>query len=625
MNSKVLRQKFLSYFESKGHKIIPSASLVPENDPTVLFNTAGMQPLVPYLMGEKHPDGTRLADLQKCIRTGDIADVGNPSHLTFFEMMGYWSLGDYWKKEAINFSFEFYTKELGISLDKMAFTCFEGEVVNNIPKDDESASIWLSLGVSPDRIAFLGREDNFWERAGMTGPCGPDTEIFVWTGTGEAPAKFDPSDKLWMEIGNDVFMQYNKVSVGVAEGQSVGEYKYELLDQKNVDFGSGYERVASYIEGKSNVYETELFKLILDEIETLSGLEYGDKRDEEYIAEGKQCWVDTRKQFRIIADHLKAATFMISDGVVPSNKDQGYVLRRLIRRAIVKGHQIGISENFTHKIAEKVFETYDGVYLFNKQLVISELEKEETKFRKTLKDGLGDVPAIADWLNYVNNDEHAEPETEKYLGIGQDLFDLYQSKGMPLEISFEELRRLGIVIDEDKAEKFFNIRMEEHQNLSRTASAGMFKGGLADDNVSTRRLHTAAHLMLAALRKVLGDHVYQKGSNITAERLRFDFSHPDKMTPEQIEEVEKLVNEQIELDLPVIMAEMTLDDAKKFGAMGVFDSKYGEKVKVFEIGGFSKEICGGPHASHTSELHHFKIQKEESSSSGVRRIKAILD
>lgn len=579
MNPKVLRQKFLSYFESKGHKIIPSASLVPENDPTVLFNTAGMQPLVPYLLGEKHPEGTRLADLQKCIRTGDISDVGDPSHLTFFEMMGYWSLGDYWKKEAINFSFEFYTKELGISLDKMAFTCFEGEVANNIPKDEESAAVWLSLGVSSDRIAFLGREDNFWGPAGTTGPCGPDTEIFVWTGDGEAPAKFDPSDKLWMEIGNDVFMQYNKTEDG----------RYELLDQKNVDFGSGYERVASYIEGKSNVYETELFKLILEEIEVLSGKKY-----ENYI-----------KEFRIVADHLKAATFMISDGVVPLNKDQGYVLRRLIRRAIVKAHQIGISENFTHKIAEKVFETYEGDYLFNKQLVISELEKEETKFRKTLKDGL----KVLDSFKEIDS---------------KSLFDLYQSFGIPLEISLEEANLRGVNINNETIEQFNNL-VREHQNLSRTASAGMFKGGLADDGVATRRLHTAAHLMLAALRKVLGDHVYQKGSNITAERLRFDFSHPDKMTPEQIEEVEKLVNEQIDLDLPVIMTEMSLDEAKKFGAMGVFDSKYGEKVKVFEIGGFSKEICGGPHASYTSELHHFKIQKEESSSSGIRRIKAILD
>jgi alanyl-tRNA synthetase len=613
MNSKVLRQKFFSYFESKGHKIIPSASLVPENDPTVLFNTAGMQPLVPYLLGDKHPGGTRLADLQKCIRTGDIADVGDPSHLTFFEMMGYWSLGDYWKKEAINFSFEFFTKELNISLDKMAFTCFEGEVANNIPKDEESAGIWMSLGVSPDRIAFLGREDNFWERAGMTGPCGPDSEIFVWTGTGEVPEKFDPSNKLWMEIGNDVFMQYNKTEDGT----------YELLDQKNVDFGSGYERVASYIEGKSNVYETELFKLILDEIEALSGLEYGDKRDEEYIAEGKQCWVDTRKQFRIIADHLKAATFMISDGVVPLNKDQGYVLRRLIRRAIVKGHQIGISENFTHKIAEKVFETYDGDYLFNNQLVISELEKEETKFRRTLKDGLKQLENRSKFkVTETHNGDTVASDNDEI--DGGYLFDLYQSFGLPKEIALEEAGRLGIIVGE-RASADFDLLLKSHQALSRTASAGMFKGGLADDNVSTRRLHTAAHLMLAALRKVLGDHVYQKGSNITAERLRFDFSHPDKMTPEQIEEVEKLVNEQIELDLPVIMAEMTLDEAKKFGAMGVFDSKYGEKVKVFEIGGFSKEICGGPHASYTSELHHFKIQKEESSSSGVRRIKAILD
>ncbi|MEI7791874.1 MAG: alanine--tRNA ligase [Candidatus Berkelbacteria bacterium] len=579
MNSKVLRQKFLSYFESKGHKIIPSASLVPENDPTVLFTTAGMHPLVPNLMGEKHPSGAKLCNIQRCVRTGDIDEVGDKTHCTFFEMLGYWSLGDYFKADAIKFIFGFLTEELDIDPKNLAVTCFEGDEKNGIPKDDEAADVWKSLGISSERIAFLGREDNWWGPAGTTGPCGPDTEVFVWTGGGDAPDKYDPTDKNWVEICNDVFMQYNKTKDG----------KFDLLAQKNVDFGGGMERILAYLDGRDNVFQSDLFNLILSEIERLSGKKY-----ENYI-----------KEFRIVADHLKAATFMISDGVVPLNKDQGYVLRRLIRRAIVKAHQIGISENFTHKIAEKVFETYDGDYPFNNQLVLSELEKEETKFRKTLKDGL----KVLDSFKEIDS---------------KSLFDLYQSFGIPLEISLEEANIRGLNIKAETIQQFEEL-VREHQALSRTASAGMFKGGLADDGVATRRLHTAAHLMLAALRKVLGDHVYQKGSNITAERLRFDFSHPDKMTPEQIEEVEKLVNEQIELDLPVIMAEMSLDEAKKFGAMGVFDSKYGEKVKVFEIGGFSKEICGGPHASYTSELHHFKIQKEESSSSGIRRIKAILD
>lgn len=591
MNSKVLRQKFLSYFESKGHKIIPSASLVPENDPTVLFTTAGMHPLVPNLMGEKHPEGTKLCDIQKCVRTCDIDEVGDNSHCTFFEMLGYWSLGDYFKEDAIKYIFGFLTEELKIDLKNLAVTCFEGDQKYNIPKDNEAADVWKSLGIPGERIAFLGSADNWWGPAGTTGPCGPDTEIFVWTGESEAPSKYDPSDKKWLEICNDVFMQYNKTEDG----------KFELLAQKNVDFGGGMERILAYLDGRDNVFETDLFQLLIDRIEALSGKKY-----ENYI-----------KEFRIVADHLKAATFMISDGVVPSNKDRGYVLRRLIRRAIVKAHQIGISENFTHKIAEKVFETYDDVYPFGNQLVVSELEKEETKFRKTLKDG----------LKVLNSYEAIDSKS---------LFDLYQSFGIPLEISLEEANIRGVDINNETIEQFNNLVLE-HQNLSRTASAGMFKGGLADDGVATRRLHTAAHLMLAALRKVLGDHVYQKGSNITAERLRFDFSHPDKMTPEQIEEVEKLVNEQIELDLPVIMAEMSLDEAKKFGAMGVFDSKYGEKVKVYTISPstrsarsgsrdfVSSEICGGPHASYTSELHHFKIQKEESSSSGIRRIKAILD
>jgi alanyl-tRNA synthetase len=604
MNSQDLRKRFLEYFESKGHQVIPSASLVPENDPTVLFTTAGMQPLVPFLLGEKHPAGNQLCNLQKCIRTGDIDEVGDSTHLTFFEMMGYWSLGAYWKKEAIQHIFGFVTEVLGLKISELAVTCFEGDPSKNIAKDEEAAQIWRSLGIPEERIAFLGYEDNWWGPAGETGPCGPDSEIFVWVGGGSAPQTFDPADKGWMEIGNDVFMQYEKVKVG-------DEYAIKELAQKNVDFGAGFERISAYIEGRSNVYETELFSPIIEEIELISGKKYSDFQQE----------------FRIIADHLKAATFIIGDGVVPSNKDRGYVLRRLIRRAIVKAHQLGVGENFTTKIARKVFEIYKGIYFDQvagetgsfafaqddtENNILAELEKEETKFRRTLKEGLK-------VLNSYSNI------------TAKNLFDLYQSFGLPLEISIEELQNQGKAIDNSTIEQF-NDLIFQHQELSRTASAGMFKGGLADGGEQTKRLHTAAHLMLAALRQILGDHVYQKGSNITPERLRFDFSHPEKLTGEQLIAVENWVNEVIAKDLPVNMEEMSLEDAKACGAMGVFESKYGEVVKVYKIGQIaqgggllSQEICGGPHVGHTGELGHFKIVKEEASSAGVRRIKAILE
>ncbi len=586
MDSRELRNKFIGFFKEKGHFVLPSASLVPENDPTVLFTTAGMHPLVPYLIGEKHPAGKRLTNVQKCIRTGDIDEVGDKTHCTFFEMLGYWSLGDYFKKDAIEYIFEFLTKVLKIDPKNLAVTCFEGDPSSGIPKDNESAAIWKALGIPEKRIAFLGYEDNWWGPAGVTGPCGPDTEMFVWTGGGVAPQKYDPKDKNWVEICNDVFMEYNKAEDG----------KFELLTQKNVDFGGGLERILSYLDGRDNVFETDLFELILKEIEQISGKKYSENE----------------KDFRIIADHLKAATFMINDGVVPSNKDRGYVLRRLIRRAIVKGHQLAISENFTTKIAEKVFEIYEGVYNFNKETILSEIEKEENKFRKTLIAGLIEINSYQ---------KHFEKNGVKV--DGHELFDLYQSRGIPLEISVEELNVRKVLLADDAIDKF-NIFYKDHQEKSRTASSGMFKGGLADAGEETKRLHTAAHLMLAALRKVLGDHVYQKGSNITPDRLRFDFSHPEKMTPEQIKQVEDLVNEQIQKNLSIDMTEMSVDEAKAQGAMGVFDSKYGEKVKVYTIGEFSKEICGGPHASRTGELGHFEIQKEESSSSGVRRIKAVL-
>ncbi len=602
MNSTELRKKFLSFFRERDHAVIPSAPLVPENDPTVLFTTAGMQPLVPFLMGEKHPMGRRLTNAQKCIRTGDIDEVGDKTHHTFFEMLGNWSLGDYFKREAILWSYEYLTSKewLGINVKQLAMSVFAGDV--DAPFDQEAYNIWSELGIPEERIARLPKKNNWWGPAGETGPCGPDTEMFVWTGGGQAPVKFDPEDERWVEIWNDVFMQYYKTSDG----------KFEPLVQKNVDTGMGLERALAIMNGLDDNYRTDLFWPIIQELERLSGKSYEDNT----------------RGFRIIADHIKAAVFAIADGATPSNKDRGYVVRRLIRRAIVKAHQIGIVDNFTVAVARIVLEIYRDVYFAGQNEVqdgvLDELEKEEVKFRRTLNAALKDLETYARMSgSYVGEDI-----PKRYELSGENLFDLYQSKGLPLEIALEEARRLNIMVKED-AVGVFEDKVRAHQELSRTASAGMFKGGLADAGDIATKYHTATHLLLAALRKVLGEHVLQRGSNITAERLRFDFSHPEKLTPEQIREVESLVNDQIRQDLPVDLEEMTLEDAKKCNAMGVFESKYGEKVKVYTIGKskeeyFSKEICGGPHVRHTGELGRFKITKEEASSAGVRRIKAVL-
>ena len=591
--------------------MIPSASLVPENDPTVLFTTAGMHPLIPYILGEKHPGGRRLASVQKCIRTGDIDEVGDESHLTFFEMLGNWSLGDYGKREAIEWSYEFLIQELNIDPKNLAVTCFEG--MAGVDSDQTSKDIWINLGIPEKRIKFLGKSDNFWGPPGIEGPCGPDTEMFVWTGGGDAPEEFDPENSNWLEVWNDVFMEYRKVLTEKGkEILSVGgdfiedeHFEYIPLEQKNVDTGMGLERMVAYLEGKSDAYQTDVFLPVINKIEEISNLKYGDKSDAEYIKEDLQCWVDTRKAFRIIADHIKAATFMISDGVLPSNKDRGYIVRRIIRRAIVKASQLEIKRNFTSDLAEIAADIYKSAYNFDIKNICEEFEREENKFRQNLEHGLKLIQSQKEFT-------------------GKVLFDLYQSFGLPIETTIEEAANLGHPISNETIEQF-NNELRKHQELSRTASAGMFKGGLADDKEATAKLHTAAHLMLAALRKVLGDHVLQKGSNITSDRLRFDFSHSEKMTPEQIKEVEDLVNEQIEKNVSVNMDEMNLEDAKNCGEMGVFDAKYGDKVKVYTIADFSKEICGGPHAESTGDLGHFRIAKEESSSAGVRRIKAILE
>ncbi len=608
MTSRELRQKYLDFFKSYGHAVISSASLIPENDPTVLFTTAGMHPLVPYLLGEKHPAGQRLTDAQKCIRTGDIDEVGDATHHTFFEMLGNWSLGDYFKKEAINFSWEFLTSDKWLGLDKnrLAVSVFKGD--EDAPFDEEAYSLWSEIfqanNLPLERIAKLPKKNNWWGPAGITGPCGPDTEIFYWTGDAtRIPGSFNDDNDSWVEIWNNVFMQYNKNAAG----------KFEPLVQKNVDTGLGLERVLAVMNGLDDNYKTDLFIDIIKEIERVSGHKYNETPE-------------IMRAMRIIADHLKAATFIIGDprGVTPSNTDQGYIVRRLIRRAIMQGKKIGISEynpTWTSYIAYLVANNYTHVYpeiKNNLSFISSELTKETLKFQKTLEKGLIEFNKLsADCIS------------------GEEAFNLYQSYGFPLEITEELAKEKGVTIDRAG----FEAELKKHQDLSRTASAGKFKGGLADAGEETVKLHTAAHLLLAALRRVLGDHVLQKGANITPERLRLDFSHPEKMTPDQIKQVEDLVNEAIKSDFKVICEELTLEEAKKRGAMGVFDSKYGEKVKVYTVchlgeghslspeslkSAFSQEICGGPHVENTQILGHFSIVKEEASSAGVRRIKAIL-
>lgn len=600
MTSAELRQKYLDFFVSHNHTLISSASLIPENDPTVLFTTAGMHPLVPYLLGENHPAGNRLTSAQKCIRTGDIEEVGDTTHHTFFEMMGNWSLGDYFKKDSINYSFEFLTdqKWLGLDKNRLAVSVFKGD--EDAPYDQESHDIWLSLGIAEKRIAKLPKKNNWWGPAGITGPCGPDTEIFYWSGDlNKVPESFNDDNELWVEIWNNVFMQYNKTKEG----------KFETLAQKNVDTGLGLERVLALINNLSDNYQTDLFENIIKKIEELSEQKYDESPE-------------VKKAMRIIADHLKAATFIIGDdkGMAPSNTDQGYIVRRLIRRAIRYGKQLGIiRDSWITSIAKVVVNDYKNVYRElsrNQEFIFSNLDKEERKFNSTLEKGLLEFNKLK----------------EKDI-TGEEAFMLYQSYGFPLEITEELAYENNIKVDRAG----FYAELKKHQDLSRTAAAGKFKGGLADTGEETTKLHTAAHLMIAALRKVLGDKVVQRGANITSERLRLDFSYPAKMTPEQIKEVEDLVNGAISQNYQVVCDELSLEEAKKRGAMGVFDSKYGEKVKVYTVcrledhnqinfeDAFSQEICGGPHVKEIGSLGTFKIIKEESASSGVRRIKAILE
>ncbi len=597
VTSDQLRKLFLDFFQSKGHAVIPSASLIPENDPTVLFTTAGMHPLVPYLMGQKHPSGNRLVNVQKCIRTGDIDDVGDASHLTFFEMLGNWSLGDFFKKEMIPWSWEFLTSKewLGLDPDKLAFSVFEGD--ETAPRDTESHDLWVRCGVPEDRIYFLPRENNWWGPAGQTGPCGPDTEMFVITDKEPCGPDCSPACSCgrFLEIWNDVFMQYNKQADGT----------YAPLAQKNVDTGMGLERTVLVLNGKKTVYETDLFTGIIGKIEKLSGKTYADADEE------------TVRAFRIVADHIRTATFILGDprAVTPSNVDQGYVLRRLIRRAVRFGMQLGLEEGFTADISQVIIDQYKAVYPElhdNSAFVLEQLVLEEKRFQRTLTQGMREFEKVYARIM-------ANPDAPRTID-SRDTFKLYDTYGFPIEITMELAKERGLHVDREA----FDERFRQHQEKSQAGAEQRFKGGLADASEQTTRLHTATHLLHAALRKVLGEDVHQKGSNITAERLRFDFTFGRKMTKEELAEVEALVNEAIQAHHPITMKEMTVEEAKELGAIGLFESKYGERVRVYKMGDVSTEICGGPHAENTGDLQSFKIQKEESSSAGVRRIRAVV-
>lgn len=591
MNSRTLRRKYIDFFVQKHkHAEISGASLIPENDPTVLFTTAGMHPLVPYLMGESHPQGRRLVDVQKCLRTDDIDEVGDTTHLTFFEMLGNWSLGDYFKEEAIKMSYEFLTKELGFDPDKLSVSCFIGD--NDAPKDEEAAKAWESLGFKREgdkrRIYFYGKKENWWGPAGQTGPSGPDTEMFFDTGKLKCGEDCDPSCSCgkYVEIWNDVFMQYNKTADGT----------FEPLTQKNVDTGLGLERVAAILQGAPTIFETDLFVPIINKIRELA-------KDENIIS------------FRIIADHLRAATFILADphAVRPSNTDQGYVLRRLLRRAIRHGMKLGIEGFFLTQIAEMIIENYKDIYPElerARDFIRLALTEEEAKFLKTLGKGEKEFEKMLQKL---------EEENSTVIN-GEMAFQLYDTYGFPLEMTQELAKEHGLIVDCGSYEECF----KRHQEKSREGAAAKFSGGLQDDQAETVKLHTATHLLQTALREILGDHVYQKGSNITHERLRFDFTHQEAMTPEQITAAETRVNEIISQNVPISFEMMSVDEAKASGAIGVFPDRYDQKIKVYTAPPYSKEICGGPHVACTGMLGKFKIEKEQSSGAGVRRIKATL-
>ncbi|MDR1950076.1 MAG: alanine--tRNA ligase [Spirochaetaceae bacterium] len=595
-----LREKYIEFFVSKNHARIQGKSLLPDNDPTVLFTTAGMHPLVPYLLGEEHPAGKRLVDYQKCIRTGDIDSVGDPSHLTFFEMLGNWSLGDYFKEGAITMSYEFLTSPrwLGIPPEKIGVTVFAGD--ETVARDEESAAVWRRLGIPKDRISYRGREDNWWGPAGATGPCGPDSERFIDMGKDPCGPSCGPgcSCGKWLEIWNDVFMQYNKTAEGA----------YEPLARTCVDTGMGVERTVTILNGQKSVYDTEIFAPIIGAVERASGYSYGTDGEKD-------------RSVRIICDHVRAAAFILGDpkAVSPSNVGAGYVLRRLIRRAIRHGRKLGIEGKVSSPVAEAVTEKFGGPYpelLDNRSFIMEELDKEEQKFLETLQKGEHEFEKI---LPNLLRDP-------RKIMSGRLAFKLYDTYGFPIELTAELAAEQGLTVN--RAE--FDEAFKKHQELSRAGSELIFKGGLGDQGEMAVKYHTATHLLHKALRMVLGDHVAQKGSNITAERMRFDFSHGAPMTEEEIKRVQDIVNEQIRRDLPVSMEVMSLDAAKAAGAIALFGEKYESQVKVYTIGDaaagiFSREVCGGPHVEHTGPMGLFRIQKEQSSSAGVRRIRAVLE
>ena len=587
LDSKELRNKYLNFFASKGHTVIPSASLIPENDPTVLFTTAGMHPLVPYLLGQKHPGGKRLTDVQKCVRTGDIDEVGDDTHCTFFEMLGNWSLGDYFNYESIGYSYEFLTEVLGISPSRLAVSVFAGD--EDCPRDVKSAERWEELGIPKERIFYLPKKNNWWI-AGTTGPCGPDTEIFIVTDKEPCSPECSPACDCgrYVEIWNNVFMQYYKHSDGT----------YTPLEQKNVDTGMGLERTLAMLNGYKSVYETDVLRPVVEFVTASCGK----------TPEG-----ETLKAIRIIADHIRTATFMLGDefGIVPSNVDRGYILRRLIRRAVRYARLIELAPAALTECAAKYVEIYAEAYpelSTNRERIMSELDKEIGKFDVTLQQGLKEFDKL---LKYIQDKRMS----------GKAAFRLYDTYGFPIEMTLELARDNGITVDVEGYERAYN----EHQQKSKAGAEQKFKGGLADSSEATTNLHTATHILLAALRKVTGDEtVMQKGSNITPERLRVDFNFPRPLTPEEIKAVEAEVNGVIEAGIDVVSEEMSVEAARAAGAIGVFGDRYGETVKVYTIGDYSKEICGGPHAKNTRELGKFVITKEQSSSAGVRRIKAEL-
>ncbi len=593
MTGDELREVFLRFFEKRGHAIIPSAPLVPENDPTALFISAGMHPLVPYLLGESHPNGRRLANVQKCLRTDDIEEVGDISHNTFFEMLGFWSLGDYWKQDSLRWTLEWFTHVLGLEQERISVTVFAGD--SDSPRDDEAVKVWLELGIPQDRVYYLSKKDNWWGPAGKTGPCGPDSELFYDTGRPKHDSDCQPGCNCgkYIEIGNNVFMQYNKTADGT----------YEPLKQRNIDVGIGLERTLCVLQGTSDVYTTDLFLPIVQRINELRA-----RQESEALSSEQE-----QRLVRIITDHLRAATFIIADGVLPSNVEQGYICRRLIRRAVLCGHELGMPRNFTAEVAQAVIARYGPIYPElekRRATILNELTREEERFRKTLERGLREFEKIEDGMR----------QRSETILAGETIFRLFDTFGFPAALTAELAQERGLSADLEG----FNLLYKQHQERSRQANQKKFAGGLADHSERTTQLHTATHLLNQALRDVLGTHVRQMGSNITQERLRFDFYHPKKLTGEEIRRVEEILNRQIQRDLQTTMEVMPLQQALDQGALAFFGERYGDLVKVYKIGDYSMEVCGGPHVQHTGGMGRFRIIKAESIGQGVQRLRADL-